>query len=71
MRLIAISGMIALPISFIISNYWLNRFAYHIELNLINYLLVFVAVFIVAIFTIYRQLWRTINADPSESLRCE
>lgn len=70
-RLIVISGMIALPISFLISSYWLSRFAYHIELNVINYFLVFLAVFFVAIFTIYRQLWRTINSDPADSLRFE
>ena len=71
MRLIIIAGLIALPISYLISDYWLSRFAYHVNFNLLNYLLVFLAVFFVAIFTIYRQLWRTINADPSESLRCE
>ncbi|HZK96209.1 MAG TPA: FtsX-like permease family protein [Prolixibacteraceae bacterium] len=70
-RLITIAGIIALPISFLLSYYWLNRFAYHIALSFTNYFLVFIAVFIVAVFTIYRQLWHTINSDPGESLRFE
>ncbi len=70
-KLISIAGLIALPISFLLSYYWLDRFAYHVSLNLANYLFVFIAVFIVAVFTIYRQLWHTINSDPGDSLRFE
>jgi len=70
-RLITIAGIIALPISFLLSYYWLNRFAYHISLSFTNYFIVFIAVFIVAVFTIYRQLWHTINSDPGDSLRFE
>ena len=70
-KLISIAGIIALPISFLLSYYWLERFAYHISLSIANYLFVFMAVFIVAVFTIYRQLWHTINSDPSDSLRFE
>jgi len=70
-KLIAIAGFIALPIAFLLSYYWLDRFAYHVLLSLSNYLFVFLAVFFVAVFTIYRQLWHTINSDPSDSLRFE
>jgi len=70
-RLITIAGIIALPISFLLSYYWLKRFAYHIPLSFTNYFLVFIAVFLVAVFTVYRQLWHTINSDPGDSLRFE
>jgi putative ABC transport system permease protein len=70
-RLITIAGIIALPIAFLFSYYWLNRFAYHVALSFTNYLFVFIAVFLVAVFTVYRQLWHTINSDPSDSLRFE
>ncbi len=70
-KLITVSGVIALPVSFLLSYYWLDRFAYHVSLSFTNYLFVFVAVFLVAVFTIYRQLWHTINSDPSDSLRFE
>ncbi len=70
-KLITIAGFIALPIAFLLSYYWLDRFAYHVSLSFSNYLIVFIAVFIVAVFTIYRQLWHTINSDPSDSLRFE
>lgn len=70
-RLITIAGIIALPIAFLLSYYWLDRFAYHVSLSITNYLFVFLAVFMVAVFTIYRQLWHTINSDPSDSLRFE
>jgi putative ABC transport system permease protein len=70
-KLIVISGLIALPVAFFSSYYWLNRFAYHVPVSIINYVLVFIAVLLVAVFTVYRQLRRTISADPSESLRYE
>lgn len=70
-KLIVISGLIALPIAFFLSNYWLERFAYHVGLSFTNYCLVFITVLVVAVFTIFRQLRQTINADPSESLRYE
>ena len=70
-RLITLAGIIALPISFLLSYYWLDRFAYHVSLSLANYVFVFAAVFLVAVFTIYRQLWRTINSDSGVSLRSE
>ena len=70
-KLIAISGLIAFPVSSLISYYWLERFAYHVPISLTNYFLVFIAVLIVAVFTIYRQLRRTINADPAEALKYE
>ena len=70
-KLITISGVIALPIAYLLSYYWLDRFAYHVSLSFANYLFVFLAVFLVAVFTIYRQLWHTINSDPSDSLRFE
>jgi putative ABC transport system permease protein len=70
-KLITIAGVIALPIAYLFSYYWLDRFAYHISLSFANYLFVFLAVFLVAVFTIYRQLWHTINSDPSDSLRFE
>ncbi len=70
-KLIVIAGLIALPVAYILSWYWLKRFAYHVPVSLFNYLLVFIAVFLVAVFTVYRQLRRTISADPAESLRYE
>lgn len=70
-KLISIAGIIALPIAYLLSYYWLDRFAYHVALSFANYLFVFLAVFLVAVFTIYRQLWHTINSDPSDSLRFE
>ena len=70
-RLITFAGIIALPIAFLLSYYWLDRFAYHVSLSLTNYVFVFAAVFLVAVFTIYRQLWHTINSDSGVSLRSE
>jgi len=70
-KLIAFSGLIALPIALFLSHYWLERFAYHIDISITNYCLVFIAVLIVAVFTVFRQLRQTIKAEPAESLRYE
>lgn len=71
LQLVLFASFLALPLAFYISNLWLERFAYHVPLSITNYILVSFAVFGVAIFTVYRQLWRTINCDPAESLRYE
>ena len=71
LKLILTAGIIALPIAFLLSYYWLDRFAYHVDLSFTNYLFVFIAVLAVAVFTIYRQLWHTINSDSGDSLRFE
>jgi ABC-type lipoprotein release transport system permease subunit len=42
-----------------------------VDISLTNYCLVFIAVLAVAIFTVFRQLRQTINAEPAEALRYE
>jgi putative ABC transport system permease protein len=71
LKLVVFASIVAFPLAFILSHFWLIRFAFHVPLSITNYFLVSLAVFGVAIFTVYRQLWRTINADPAESLRYE
>jgi putative ABC transport system permease protein len=71
LKLVLLASIVALPLSYVLSHLWLDRFAFHVSLSITNYLLVSLAVFCVAIFTVYRQLLRTINADPAESLRYE
>jgi len=71
LQLVVLASLLALPLAYQISRLWLSRFAYQVNLSITNYLFVSAAVFAIAIFTVYRQLWRTINADPAESLRYE
>lgn len=71
LQLVILASLLALPLAYQISRLWLSRFAYQVNLSITNYLFVSAAVFAIAIFTVYRQLWRTINADPAESLRYE
>ncbi|GET33802.1 ABC transporter permease [Prolixibacter bellariivorans] len=71
LQLVILASLLALPLAYQISRLWLSRFAYQVNLSVTNYLFVSAAVFAIAIFTVYRQLWRTINADPAESLRYE
>lgn len=69
--LILISNLIAWPLAFIITNYWLQNFAYRIHQGLFYYFLVFVILFLVAIGLIAIQCLKTAFANPVKSLRTE
>ena len=70
-RIILIAVAIGLPISILISRYWLSSFAYHIELKWWLFILPSVLILILAWLTVGLQTLRAARVDPVESLRSE
>jgi putative ABC transport system permease protein len=68
---VILANLIALPVTIIAMNKWLQNFAYRINLTVWPFLLAgFLALFI-ALFTVSWQVIRTATANPAESLRYE
>ena len=69
--IVIVSICLALPISFLVTNYWLNTFAYHIQLSWWNFLLVgFFALFMVWI-TVGYQTIKAARSNPAKSLKVD
>lgn len=70
-KLVFVSILIALPVSFVITRHWLNRFAFRIDLEWWFFLVAgFIAV-VIAWLTVGTQAIRAANINPSECLKEE
>jgi putative ABC transport system permease protein len=69
--LILIANFIAWPLAYSIINKWLDNYAYRIQQNIFNYLIVCAFIFITAFILITLQCFKTANSNPVESLRSE
>ncbi|MEX2364193.1 MAG: FtsX-like permease family protein, partial [Balneolaceae bacterium] len=70
-KLVAISFFIAVPVGWIVMNNWLNRFAYHTELNIGLFVMAGGFVLLLSVATISWQAIRAATANPVESLKNE
>ncbi len=70
-RIILFSNLIAWPIAYFISHYWLNGFTKHISLNIILYLAASLFIIIITLVIIsYRAIVSSLE-NPAETLRYE
>ncbi|MEE4196955.1 MAG: ABC transporter permease [Bacteroidales bacterium] len=68
---VALGNMLAWPLAWWGLNTWLQNFAYHIELNVIPFVLAALLSLTVAIITVSFQALKTANSNPAEVLACE
>lgn len=66
--LIIIANLIAWPLAYIITNKWLENYAYRITQNIVPYVSVAAIIFISAFALITLQCWKTAAANPMRSL---
>ena len=69
--LIAIANLIAWPVAYILTNNWLNSYAYRIDQNLLPYVSVGLSVFLIAFTLIGVQCFKAGRVNPVKSLRAE
>ena len=69
--LVAISFVIAAPLSLWIIHRWLSSFAYRVPIHWWVFAAAFVAVLIVTIGTVTFCSWRTANENPADSIKTE
>jgi ABC-type antimicrobial peptide transport system permease subunit len=71
LKLVVISNLIALPVSYLIVRRILQFFSYSIELRLGIFLLVLMISLIISMATVSIHAWRTARSNPVNSLRYE
>ncbi|OEK04816.1 ABC transporter permease [Roseivirga misakiensis] len=69
--LVSVALIIALPISYLAANNWLNGFAIHYEPGIALFGMVVLATLVLSIFTVGLKTLNTANANPVDSLRTE
>jgi len=69
--LILIANVIAWPLAWFFMNEWLNGFAYHIDMNLVVYILSALAAVAVALVTVSTQTVKAARSNPASTLRYE
>ncbi len=67
--LVVIGNLIAAPISYRASEWWLENFAYRTQISLLFYLATAVATIIIAWLVVCQQTLRVVLANPTEALR--
>ena len=70
-KLIVISGVIAMPVGFIAGHLFLQNFSYRIHFGIWNVLLCFFFLLSIGLFTIISQTYKAAMANPADSLRSE
>lgn len=71
LRLLLIASAIAIPLTHYFMHEWLQRFAFHIELNWYWYLAPMLLILVVSLTTVGWQSYRAANVNPVKSLRSE
>ncbi|GHN01282.1 ABC transporter permease [Cytophagales bacterium WSM2-2] len=69
--LVLIANLVAWPIAWIMMGKWLNSFAYHVDMNLLAYLLAAFAAVFIALATVSAQTVKAAMTNPSKTLRYE
>jgi ABC-type antimicrobial peptide transport system permease subunit len=70
-RLILIAMVLAIPISWLAINRWLEGFAYHINVSWIIFLMASMAALVIAWLTVSYESLKAAVANPAKSLRTE
>jgi len=70
-KLVLLSNLIAWPIAYAAIAYWLQDFAYRINITLGPFLLGATMAFIIALSTVSYQAWKTARTNPVNALRQE
>jgi len=68
---VLISFLISAPIAYYFMQKWLNEFAYHIEIGLLNFLATLIIMILVAWLTVSYRTFKVASSNPVNSLRNE
>lgn len=69
--LIVISNVIAWPVAWYFMNEWLKGFAYHIDMNVVVFVLSALGAIAIALVTVSTQTYRAARSNPATTLRYE
>ncbi len=70
-KLVVLSFIIAMPLAWIYSNYWLSSYAYRIEIGYTPFILSGIFAILIALLTVSYNTLRAASANPVDSLKYE
>lgn len=71
LKLIAFSFVLAIPVTYLILNQWLNQYAFRIDLNIWMFIGPAIILLIISFLTVFAKTYRMSNLNPVDSLRSE
>ena len=71
MKLLLLSGLIALPIGFLLSKMFLMNFVNQVSIGILDLLVCFSFLLFIGVVTILSQTWKASQENPAENLRSE
>ena len=69
--LVVIANLLAVPIGYLIMRWWYESYAYHTDLSLWIFVMVFVVTCLIVIFSIFGEIRRVIKVNPAEVIKAE
>ena len=69
--LIIAANVVAWPLAWYFMNKWLDTFAYHIDMDVLVYILAAVAAILIALITVSAQTIKAAMSNPAKTLRYE
>lgn len=69
--LILVANLLAWPVAWYFMDQWLHTFAYHIDMNILVYILSAMAAVVIALVTVSAQTIRAAMSNPANTLRYE
>jgi putative ABC transport system permease protein len=69
--LIVLANLIAWPLAYVVTNKWLENYAYRVNQDIVPYAIVGALIFLMAFALIAVQCLKTATANPVKSLRAE
>jgi len=69
--LIIVANIVAWPLAWYFMNKWLDTFAYHIDMDVLVYILAAVAAILIALITVSAQTIKAAMSNPAKTLRYE
>lgn len=70
-KLLLIASLVSIPVTYLLTTKWLERFAYQTPLSVWVFVVCLLAIAIVTLLTVGFETWRAARTNPVESLRHE
>ena len=68
LRIVAICSLVAVPVSYLLIDHWLQQFAYRAKMAVWIYLLAVVIVVVITVATVTIRAYKTANENPVDAI---
>ena len=69
--LLAMAALVAFPTGYLIMKRWLENYVKQTSIDAWLFVAIFLAIFVVIVFSIFTMVWRAANRNPAEVVKSE